>query len=501
MSDRFVVILDAGSSKIRCYVFDHRGQQVLQGSRDWQYIDPVSIPNFAQELDINRVWSSIIDLISECVGNDSVPVHDVAAVAVTGQRQGIVFIDDAEREIYAGPNTDLRAVFEGGAIDEEYSDLVYQTTGKLPSFLFSMAKLQWFKNHQPDKYVQIKSVITLPDWLRLKLSGELSSEYTLAAEAGLLDIRKRDWCTELSTKLDLPVNTDVPLTTAGTISGYLSRKVSKQTNLPQGTPVVVTGADTQTALLGLGINPGAQLGIIAGWSIPIMTVTDRPILDINKRTWTGCYLDENQWTLESTCGDAGNAYDYFSNLLWPHVSDPFSMMDKSASNSPIGSEGGLAFLGPTKMDMSRVGMQSGGFIFPVPITFGGIDRQHLTRSVLEGISYSVRSNIDQLEDIYGYPVKRIAVGGGMAKTKQWIEILTNVIGRSIEIDISNNPTANGAYLTAVTALGDFNSLTDKSNHEIFDMETIEPDQSQIAQYYDLYQQWSELGLQLRSIRI
>ena len=498
MSDKFVLIIDAGTTRIRCYVFDHRGQQVFQGSRDWVYKEDVSTPNFSQELEIDRVWCSIVDLISECVGNDSVGVRDVVAITVTGQRQGIVFIDHNEREIYAGPNTDLRAVFEGGAIDEEYSDIVYKTTGKLPSFLFSMAKLQWFKNHKPEIYLKIKSVITLPDWVRWKLSGELSSEYTLAGEAGLLDIGKRDWYTELPTKLDLPVNRDVSLTTAGTINGYLSGKISKQTNLPEGTPVVVSGADTQTALLGLGINPGAQIGIIAGWSIPVVTVTDKPIFDKNKRTWTGCYLDENQWTLESTCGDAGNVYEFFSHMLWPHVSDPFLMMGKSASNSPVGSQGGMAFLGPSKMDMAQVGIQTGGFIFPVPVTFGGIDRNHLTRSVLEGISFAVRSNIDQLENIYGYPVKRVAVGGGMTKTKQWVRILTNVIGRSIEIDTSNNPTAKGAYLTAVTALGEFNSLTDKSNHEILDMETIEPDQSQMAEYNDLFQRWSEFGRQLRS---
>ena len=112
-----------------------------------------------------------------------------------------MFLDGAGSVLYAGPNTDLRAVFEGAAIDEAMGGRVFEVTGRLPSFLFTAAKLRWFKQHRPDVYDRIECVVTLADWLRWKLSGELVSETTLAAEAGLLNIRERRWCVELFEEL------------------------------------------------------------------------------------------------------------------------------------------------------------------------------------------------------------------------------------------------------------------------------------------------------------
>ena len=66
---------------------------------------------------------------------------EIAAVAATSQRQAVVFLDSDGHELYAGPNLDLRAVFEGAAIDDELRDRVYRTTGHLPSFFFTAAKL------------------------------------------------------------------------------------------------------------------------------------------------------------------------------------------------------------------------------------------------------------------------------------------------------------------------------------------------------------------------
>ena len=62
---------------------------------------------------------------------------NIDAVAVTSQRQAVAFIDGDGGTVYVGPNTDLRAVFEGAAIDDQIGEVVYETTGHLPSMLFA----------------------------------------------------------------------------------------------------------------------------------------------------------------------------------------------------------------------------------------------------------------------------------------------------------------------------------------------------------------------------
>ena len=91
--------------------------------------------------------------------------------------------------------------------------------------IHGFAKLRWFKQHRPNAYDRINRVATLADWLRWKLSGELVSEATLAAEAGLLDIRERRWCEELFEELGVPIPIGVPIEKAGTVIGSVRREV------------------------------------------------------------------------------------------------------------------------------------------------------------------------------------------------------------------------------------------------------------------------------------
>ena len=71
-------------------------------------------------------------------------------------------------------------------------------------------------------------------------------------------------------------------------------------------------------------------------------------------------------------------------------------MDSLAPETPTGSDGTLALLGPARMDMNTLGMRQDGFLFPVPVAFGGTEQGHLARAALEGIAYAVKANLDSL---------------------------------------------------------------------------------------------------------
>ena len=492
MSNRYIVVLDAGSTRIRCCVFDSKGVAVVERSATWKYLEPDFVSPYARELDAEGVWEATVRLIEECVGHDRVESQQIEAITITSQRQGVVFLDRESRVLYAGPNTDLRAVFEGAAIDDEMGERVFEATGRLPSFLFTAAKLRWFGRHKPEIHDRIDRIVTVADWLRWKLSGELASEFTLAAEAGMLDIRRRRWCTELFNELGVRSSGGVPFESAGTVIGSVLPEVADRFGISAGVPVVVSPADTQCGLLGLGITRAEQVGIVAGWSIPLLMLTDTPVFDEGRRIWTGCHNDESLWSLESTCGDAGNSYRWLADTLWAGEAKPFHIMDAAADEVPAGSDGVQTFLGSSRMDMSRIGMKSGGFIFPVPMTFTGIGREHLTRAALESIAFAARANLEQLERVSGAPAAKIALGGGMIATSSWVEMLPNVLGRPIEVAMASNVTAAGAYATAVAALDNLVSHLDEAEARAV-TRTIEPRPVESAEYDDNYQRWMEMA--------
>ena len=497
MSSRFIVVVDAGSTRIRCFVFDEKGSVVVRRSAPWSYLDSGTTSPYARELDAGGVWKSTARLVAECVGQCRVDASRVAAITITSQRQGAVFFDKGSRVLYAGPNIDLRAVFEGAAIDDEMGERVFQMTGRMPSFLFAPAKLRWFMQHEPDVYDRIDRVATLADWLRWELSGELVSEATLAAEAGLLDVRQRRWCTPLLEDLGIRPSGGVPVERAGTVVGEIRLEAADLTGLPPGIPVVVSPADTQCGLLGLGTSRPGEVGIVAGWSIPLLMLTNEPIFDSGRRTWTGCYVEDGLWSLESTCGDAGNAYGWLADTMWAGEARPLDRMDKATRRVQSGSEGVLAFLGSPRMDMSRIGLRPGGFVFPVPITFGGIGREHMARAALESMAFAVRANLEQLESVSGMTAAAVALGGGMTAASTWVEMLPDVLGRPVEVASEPDVTAAGARVTAEAALDGVDSLVGHAE-SVAASRTIEPRSVESAEYEYHYMRWTEMAGHLES---
>lgn len=497
MNDRYIVVVDAGTTRVRCLVFDSQGQTVVERSAAWSYVESGELSPYARELDADDVWESTARLIAECAGHSGVDARRIAAITVTSQRQGVVFLDEDGQVLYAGPNTDLRAVFEGASIDDAMGERVFEVTGRLPSFLFTAAKLRWFMQHKPDIYDRIDRVVTPADWLRWKLSGELVSEATLAAEAGMLDIRGRRWCGELYEELGIRKGVAVSLEKAGTVIGHIRREVANLIGVSNNVKVVVSGADTQCGLLGLGVSRVGEVGIVAGWSIPLLMITAAPVFDEARRIWTGCHVENGLWSLESTCGDAGNSYRWLADTMWTGETEPFTAMDSAAREVPAGSEGVLAFLGASRMNMSRVGLRAGGFIFPTPMTYSGLGRGHATRAALESVAFAVRANLEQLENVGGVPASKVAVGGSMIASPTWVEMLPNVLGRPVEAASTSNVTAAGAYVTATAALEGQESLLELAETSAA-TRTLKPSPVDSAEYEDYYQRWTEMGKHLEA---
>lgn len=497
MANRYILVLDAGTSRARCHLFDHNAQVIASAEKPWEFVKDES-SSLALSFNPDVLWKTFCELIQRCLKEAQVNPKNVSAITATSQRQGIAFLDKNGQEIYVGPNLDLRAVFEGAAIDDENGDVIYKTTGHLPSFLFAAAKLKWFQAHQPKAYENIAHVLTLADWIVWQLTGEVVSEPTLAAEAGLLDIHKRVWCRSLLENLGV-FSSDVPLLESGNMVGGVSSVAAASTGLTEGTPVAIAGADTQCGLLGLGVFNEHQVGVVAGWSIPVQMVTATPVLSPEGKTWAGCFLEHNKWVLESTSGDAGNSYQWLADTIFEEQSDPFEKMNSLANNVPTGSEDAFAFIGPSRMDMTKLGMKSGGFIFPVPLTFSELGKGHLVRATLEGVAYSIRANLEQIEGLSGVLATDIAVGGGMTRSSTFVRILVDVLGR--EINVSDNPdvSAVGAYLCASTALGEFSSLREAAMSVRSSQQKILPDPLNQAEYNDYYERWQQVNQELQGL--
>lgn len=489
MAKKYLLALDAGTSGGRCLIVTLEGELAGLAYQRWSYHMPEELAPLGREFDPAAFWQVICQLVRQALKEAGLSAADVVGVSATSQREGVIFLDKAGRELYAGPNIDLRALMEGLALDSQWGREIYEITGHRPSFLFAPARLRWFRNNRPEVYDKIARVLTISDWLVFRLCGEAVSEVSAAGEAGLLDIRRGLWSDRLIELLDLPKDVYPPLVRAGQRVGRVTARAARETGLAPGTPVAAGSADTQCGLLGMGVRCRGQVGIVAGWSTPLQMVLDELVIDGQQRLWSGCHLLPGRWVLESSAGECGRGYSWLKEKVFGDTADGYAKMDELALKTPSGADNTLAFLGPGVMDMSHLGPRLGGFLFPVPLSISEPDRGHLVRSALENLCFAIKANLGQLEEVAAAPATSISLGGGFSRSQALVDMLPQVLGYPVAVAKLAEVAGLGAALCAAVGAGVYPDLAQAAEAMVGPATIAEPDQSLVAEYVDHYERW------------
>ncbi len=493
MPGKYVLAVDAGSSGCRSLIIDLKGNLISSAYQEWFYdVTPPEVAPMGKEFSPGKFWDIICLLIRESIKKADISPVDIIAVSSASQRQGVVFLDKKGHELYAGPNTDLRALMEGFAIDGECGDEVYRITGHKPSLIFVPAKLKWFQANYPRVYERIATVLSIGDWITFKLSGERVAEVSCVADLGLVDLHEVKWSDTLGERLQLSREVCPMIVTAGTRIGWITSEAVKKTGLSAGTVVVAGGADTQCGLLGMGIKDKGQVGILGGWSGAIQMVTTRPIIDSKGRLWSGCHALPNRWVLESNAQESGGAYRWLKGLLFEAsdtAGDIYGLMDSLAQEVPPGAGGMLAFIGPAVMDMSRLKPSLGGFIFSVTPSITAVERKHFVRAVLENLAFAFKANCAQLEEVSRQKVKEVSMGGGLAQSRCLVKILSDILAMPVTCFESPQATAWGVAMCAAVGAGVYPDLKRAMVAMRPKSRVVEPDAQSGQEYAPHYERW------------
>src|SRR5690606_23686747 len=115
-------------------------------------------------------WSALQEALAQAGG-----LADVAAISIGGQQHGMVCLDGDGQVVRpallwndtrsAGAATDLIAELPGGA--KAWADAV----GLVPVASFTITKLRWLAQHEPEHAAATRSVCLPHDWLTWKLLG------------------------------------------------------------------------------------------------------------------------------------------------------------------------------------------------------------------------------------------------------------------------------------------------------------------------------------------
>ena len=489
--------IDVGTGTLKAAVAAPGGNLLSTASAPVPYEPQDPDAPFSRAFEIDALWPTIAETARRALHDAGVRDGAVAAIGVTSQRQSIGALDADGHDLFLCPNMDLRALFEGLAFDEEHAEEVYRVTGHLPSYMLAPIKLRWRRQNDPDAFERISTVLTVGDWVGYRLTGERALQETLASESGLLDVTSGELSASLLETLGLRTDFFPAITGLGKALGVLSRDAANQLGVSPGVPVVVAGPDTQCGLLAMGSTTSGDTGVVAGWSVTTQSVTAAPQPDPARRTWVGRHVVPQRWVAEANAGDGGNAYRWLMELLLGPANGGFERMEAMAAQSPAGAEGAVALIGPAPLDLSRPGLQPGGLLFPVPVTFSGLDRARLARASLENVVFAVRGAMDLLGEVTNTAPNGLAVGGGMTRTRLFGQVLADVTSRPIRIAATPQVSLQGAALAAEAALEGGDALGQLADAARDSLREVTPDPVAQHEYQEHYARWLDAQSRLK----
>lgn len=479
---------DVGSGTCRCLLVDGQGQQVALSRGRARTMAVEGVPG-SWEFDHRQMWETFVGLTREAL--QAVPAERVLALSVTSFRDGMVFLDAQGEVLYAGTNRDGRAVAQGFEMAQRHGEAIYWRTGRWPLGMDGAAHLLWMRKSRPDVYQAIDKVLMVGDWLLYRLCGVYCSEPTNASSSLLFDVGQRRWSAEIAGLLELPLEIFPPVFTPGAVVSGLSHNAATELGLVYGTPVVVGLADTQAACLACGaLNEGDTVAI-AGTTMPLQMTVAEPLMDEEHRTWTGAHALEGLWSLESSAGLAGIAYDW----LWEAFGDgetsaqAYALLSAEAEKERPGSV--ISFVGPWIADHGRLQFPPRvGFLAPFPMTLDPpLTRAKMARAVLENIAFALLGNLAQLEEISGKTVESLSVCGGLSKSKVFNQTVADVCQIQLWVPEESESSALGAVMCAAVGAQVYDDLAQAARAMGQRGEVVEPDPVLRGTYRTLYKRW------------
>jgi autoinducer 2 (AI-2) kinase len=496
MAASYLLALDAGSSGGRCLIVDERGRTAACTSEPWDYhMDPEAGPQ-SREFSADRFWAILSALVRRALAEGGLEGSPIAGVSATSQRQALVFLDAQGREVYAGPNHDVRALSQGLALEAKHGERLYTSSGHWPAFLMAPARLLWLREQRPDLFERVATVLTLADWVLYRLTGEQVGERALAGESGLIDITLASRDGEMWRLAGLGDRLLPPLVSAGERVGAVTPEAAAETGLAPGTPVYAGGPDSQCALAALGAWQEGEAAAVTGWSATIQMVTARPVIDPERRTWAGLHLGQGRWVAESNVGEAGGLWQWWVDLLVGQGSEALADADRLAARALPGSGDVLALLGVAPLSARFLGARLGGLLLPVPLILRRPSRDSLLRAVLENVAFALRGSLETLETVTGLSVAELRLGGGMTRSAAFVRLLADVIGRPVRVAGLPEVSALGAAMCAAVGAGLYSSFTE-AQAMAPPLTCLEPDPAVVADYQDFYRRWRGLDAALR----
>ena len=453
----YLLAHDLGTSGDKAVLYGTDGTIVAETTVPY----PTAYPfDKAAEQNPEDWWSAFCAATRSLLGQPGVSAREVLAVSFSAQMNSCLPYGRDGRAlrpamIWADQRADAEAARIAGEVGLRR---VYERTGQRLSAALGVAKMAWFKAHEPELYRQTACFLQPKDTLVFRLTGRMRSDYSDASHLGCFDLETMGWSDEILESAGLSPAKMPELLPSFANAGTVTREASEACGLLQGTPVIMGGGDGACATAGAAIHEPGQAYAALGTSGWIATLGDTPYSDPEERTFTLMHLDGRRYIALGAVQMAGQALNWAAGALYSEMkpADFYKQLPEMVREVPAGS-GGLLFLPYLLGERSPWwNPDASGCFIGLTARQG---RNDMLRAVMEGVGLNLRLILDVLSA--GRPIREMSLLGGVTRNPAFAQLLSDVWQRELRlVAMPEYATSAGAALCAGIGAGVYKGFGD-----------------------------------------
>ncbi|KJL40668.1 xylulokinase [Microbacterium trichothecenolyticum] len=429
-----VMGVDSSTQSCKVVITDAATQTVVRQGR-------ASHPD-GTSVDPEAWWRALQEAIADAGGID-----DVEAWAIGGQQHGMVALDAEGRVVRdALLWNDTRSAQAASDLTAEFgAEELARRTGLVPVASFTITKLRWLRDHEPENAARVAAVALPHDWLTWRLRGfgpdiesprgpvldELVTDRSDASGTGYWDPATGGYDREL---LIAALGHDVVLPRVLGPDEWVTDAAGRRVGGGAG--------DNAGAALGLGAGPG-DVVVSIGTSGTVFAVSEERTIDP-----TG--------TVAGFADCTGRFLPLVATLNAARVLDAIGRVlgvdHAELSRLALGAEPGAAGLTLVPyFEGERTPNLPDATASLTGMTLASTTRENLARAAVEGMLSGLAAGLEALR-LLGVPLERALLVGGGAQSEAVREIAPLVLGLPVEVPEPGEYVALGAARQAASVL-------------------------------------------------
>ena len=470
--------LDVGTSSVKGVAIDPHGALIHVAERGYPLSTPR--PGWAEQ-DPDDWWRAARDVLDECEADRAL------GIGLSGQMHGLVALDEHERPLRPA------ILWNDGRTQEQCDEIedrvgaqhLIELTGNRALAGFTAPKLLWLREHEPDVYGRIRSILLPKDYVRLRLCEEHAIDVADASGTLLFDVAGRRWSDELLATLDIDP--------AWLPRVHESAEVAGVTH--GGVPVAAGAGDQAAGALGVGVvGEGGPASVVLGTSGVVFAALDTYAADPQGRVHAFCHAVPGGWHVMGVMLSAAGSLRWLRDTIGDGVG--YDELLAQAAGWEPGVEGLLFAPYLAGERTPHADPDARGAFVGLGLRH---DRGALARAVLEGVAFGLRDSLDLVTELGGRPsAGRVSGGGGRGAL--WLEIVASVLDMPLEVTRADEGAAYGAALLGGVGAGVWGDPREAVDACVRVTRTVAPRPEWVARYAELHEAFGRMYPALRAVR-